>query len=196
MKIGICGCGCGRKTELATETRPRRKWILGKPKPFLPHHSKFRNVSKDGIYKKCPRCSLWKRIHTFHRFEASPDGRQRVCRNCSAEQASAYRKTPKGKAARRKGARKFILRSYYGLTEEDYEAMHSAQSGLCAICKKPETSTRLGVLRRLSVDHDHITNKVRGLLCLPCNQGIGHLRDDPKLFEAAAAYIRKHRAKG
>jgi hypothetical protein len=46
MKAGICGCGCGGKTDLAPETRPRRGWVLGKPKPFLPHHGKHRNVSK------------------------------------------------------------------------------------------------------------------------------------------------------
>jgi hypothetical protein len=193
MEVGICGCGCGRKTELATETRPRRGWINGQPKPFLSHHSKFRNVSKDGIYKKCAQCSAWKKLDEFHRFEASPDGRQRVCRTCSAEHALIYRNTPSGRAARQKAARAFTLRSNYGLTRDAYMAMQAAQSDLCAICKKPEWTTKLGTVRRLGVDHDHRTNQVRELLCISCNQGIARFHDDPELMEVAAAYIRKHR---
>jgi Autographiviridae endonuclease VII len=192
MKIGICGCGCGRKTDLAPATRPRRNWIKGQPKPFLPHHSKFRNVSRDGTWKKCAQCSAWKKVHDFHRFEASPDGRQRICKECSAKHAKAYRNTPNGRAARRNAARTFILRSNYGLTKEAYMAMHDAQGGLCAICGNPEWTMRLGTPRRLGADHDHRTNKVRELLCIPCNQGIARFHDKPELLEAAAAYLRKH----
>src|SRR5262249_5815458 len=190
----LCGCGCGRKTELATETRPLRGWINGKPKPFLPHHSKHRRVSRDGIYKKCAQCSRWKQLDGFHRFEASPDGRQRVCKECSAKQAKSYRDTPSGRAARRKAARTFNLRSRYGLSRDEFAAMHAAQSGVCAICKKPEWTMRLSTVRRLGVDHDHRTNRVRELLCVTCNQGIARFYDDPELLEAAAAYLRKHRS--
>ena len=193
MSIGVCGCGCGRKTEMATETRPRRGWVNGQPKPFLPHHSKFRNVSKDGIWKKCAQCSTWKKVDEFYRFEESPDGRQRVCKECSADHAKAYRNTPNGREAKRRGALKFNLRNNYGLTNDGYTAMHAVQSGLCAICKKPEWTMRLGTVRRLGVDHDHRTNQVRELLCISCNQGIARLHDNPELLEAAAAYVRKHR---
>ena len=193
MKRGICGCGCGRKTKLATETRPRRGWVNGEPKPFLPHHSKFRNASRDGIYKKCAQCSVSKKLDRFYRFEASPDGRQRICKECSAEHAKVYRNSPSGRAAKKRAAEKFNLRSKYGLTKEAYFAMHSAQSGLCAICNKPEWTSRLGTVRRLGVDHDHRTNQVRELLCGTCNQGIARFHDDPELLEAAAAYMRKHR---
>jgi hypothetical protein len=195
MNIGICGCGCGRKTKLATETRPRRGWIAGTPKPFLPHHSKYRRVSKDGVHKKCAECSRRKHIDQFYRFEASPDGRQRICKACSAEQAQRYRTSPNGRARVLKASLVFNLRSHFGLTQKTYMAMHTAQSGLCAICKKPESASRLGTTRRLGVDHDHVTNEVRELLCEACNHGIGKFRDDPELLEAAAAYLRKHRSR-
>ena len=61
----------------------------------------------------------------------------------------------------------------FGLTIEDYDAMHEAQNGLCAICKQPETSSRDGKVYRLAVDHDHKTGKVRGLLCFKCNSAMG-----------------------
>lgn len=73
----------------------------------------------------------------------------------------------------------------YGITPEQYNSMLQAQGGVCAICKLPcKTYERLGV------DHCHETKKIRGLLCLECNRGIGALKDDPALLDAAAAYLR------
>lgn len=81
----------------------------------------------------------------------------------------------------------------YGLTLEGYEAKHRAQGGLCAICGKPETGTREGRLKQLSVDHSRATNRVRDLLCCRCNQAIGLLCEDPAIIRQAAAYIERHR---
>ena len=50
----------------------------------------------------------------------------------------------------------------------------------CVIC---------GVEDVLVVDHDHVTGKVRGMLCNHCNRGLGHFRDDPMLLEFAAQYL-------
>jgi hypothetical protein len=50
----------------------------------------------------------------------------------------------------------------------------------CVICGSEE---------KLVVDHDHKTNKVRGMLCNHCNRGLGHFRDDPMLLEFAAQYL-------
>lgn len=57
-------------------------------------------------------------------------------------------------------------RSRTGITEADYNAMLAAQGGGCAICGNPPKT------RRLHVDHDHKTGRVRGLLCFRCNRAL------------------------
>ena len=76
-----------------------------------------------------------------------------------------------------------ILRRY-GLTIDDYNRMLAAQDGKCKICRKTCPTGR-----RLSVDHCHKTNRVRGLLCDPCNRGLGSFRDEPERLIAAANYL-------
>lgn len=78
---------------------------------------------------------------------------------------------------------------YYGLTLAEYEAMVAERGGLCDICHRPETLTQRGKVKRLSVDHDHDTGAVRGLLCSACNRALGFLGDDPERVASAAAYI-------
>lgn len=92
--------------------------------------------------------------------------------------------------------REFAWKKNYGINAEDYQRMFAEQGGNCAICKKPERArTPNGDLKWLSVDHDHTTNAVRSLLCSSCNHTLGHVGDVPELLEAAAAYLRMHKAK-
>jgi hypothetical protein len=72
----------------------------------------------------------------------------------------------------------------YGLTPEEYEAMLAEQNGVCAICKRPPIAGN-----SLCVDHDHMTGRVRGLLCSPCNVVLGHWGDDPQIARHAAEYL-------
>ena len=79
----------------------------------------------------------------------------------------------------------------YGITPEDYGRLHKAQDGRCAICREKEKTRR-----RLSVDHNHTTNIVRGLLCAFCNVLLGLAKDDPKLLGRAIGYLNKEREGG
>jgi hypothetical protein len=92
-----------------------------------------------------------------------------------------YQKTKSDKAIK---SRFSWIRRAYGMSPEDFENLWDAQNGLCAICSIP-----LGEGYRCHIDHNHATNKIRGLLCKACNNGIGFLKDDPALLRKAAIYI-------
>lgn len=83
-------------------------------------------------------------------------------------------------------SRKYHLKRKYGIDLEEYERMFKAQSGKCLICNKRERK------KMLSVDHDHKTAKVRGLLCHKCNTAIGLLHDDVGMLLSAVKYLREY----
>ena len=75
----------------------------------------------------------------------------------------------------------------YGLTVKDYDDMCEKQKGLCVICGKPQCMKNT---TRLSVDHCHNTNKVRGLLCSKCNSGLGFFMDNKQNLLNAIKYLK------
>lgn len=86
------------------------------------------------------------------------------------------------------------LAQTFGISLAEYTRMHTEQAGVCAICSQPESATRGGKTKWLSVDHNHTTGAVRGLLCSDCNTGIGKLGDSVERLTAAAAYLKLHAA--
>lgn len=87
------------------------------------------------------------------------------------------------------GQRRNLLRSVYGISPDQFDAMLNSQDNRCAICKSTEPS---GIYWH--IDHNHATNTVRGILCAPCNSGLGSFRDDPERLIAAINYLRMHSA--
>ena len=69
----------------------------------------------------------------------------------------------------------------YGISEEDYEYFLESQGKTCAICKEGG--------KPLVIDHNHITGKVRGLLCRDCNIGLGFFKDSIYSLEWAVSYL-------
>ena len=80
----------------------------------------------------------------------------------------------------------------FGITPEGYSELLKSQNGTCAICKQPETATRLGKVKALAVDHCHQSGAIRGLLCADCNTGIGKLRENTSIFLSAIRYLDYH----
>jgi hypothetical protein len=81
------------------------------------------------------------------------------------------------------------MKSKYGLTSAEYDAMCRAQNNRCAVCRNPETAKYKGRLKRLAVDHDHVTGRVRGLLCQACNVLLGNCRENVLTLQAAIQYL-------
>jgi hypothetical protein len=77
------------------------------------------------------------------------------------------------------------LKRRYGMTSVEYEMMLATQNGKCGICGRAEWVKH----GHLSVDHDHKTGKVRGLICNWCNSGIAFL-DNERFMESAMKYLK------
>jgi len=98
-----------------------------------------------------------------------------------------YENAEKYRERMRKDSRKYFLVSRYGITEEEYNQLLVNQNFSCAICKSHINEFK----RKLSVDHNHETGKVRGLLCNNCNAGIGYLEEDVDSLRQAIEYLEK-----
>lgn len=139
----------------------------------------------------CPACKIELPEEAY-----SPSRRNRKgmpCKSCSRAREKtwrennkpAYRKrmlawNEKNKervAAQNKAAH---MKRNYGLTEESYSAMLFSQNFSCAVCS--------GATKKFGIDHDHITGKVRGLLCHKCNVALGWI-EQPDLLAACVRYL-------
>lgn len=145
---------------------------------------------RDTDVKRCSRCEIDKPMSDFHRAAASTDGRATYCKLCALVQTQIWRKTPKGRLAaklyarqnRAKDCYKHVKRKY-GLTAEAYDALVAV--GRCEVCGASFDG-------RPSVDHDHKTGKVRGVLCKHCNTMLGYAKDDPAVLRQGANYLEQH----
>jgi len=94
-------------------------------------------------------------------------------------------KNPNYKYGKKESKQREKLKRLYGLTLEEYNTKLKKQKSVCLICEKKDRKT-------LSVDHNHKTKKVRGLLCQKCNTGIGMFQDNIKLLKQAIKYLRNY----
>ncbi len=81
--------------------------------------------------------------------------------------------------------RSWVLKNNFGISIEQYKDIFDKQGGCCAICGIHSSKYQ----RTLAVDHNHITNKVRGLLCFNCNNALGRFKDSPEIMRKAIKYI-------
>ncbi len=88
--------------------------------------------------------------------------------------------------------RAYQLKNMYSISTADYDKMFNEQEGLCAICRKPETTIQRGKLRKLIVDHD-AAGRIRDLLCNRCNTALGLFHEDEELLITAVKYLRYYK---
>lgn len=162
----------------------------------------------DGITKTCSTCYEEKPVAEFGRQSVRPDGLNITCKLCMRERSlQRYQDPEVRRKSRESGARwrernpdadaDKTLRRKYGITLVDYNKLFEAQGGVCALCKKGETTKRMkkGEGReRLAVDHCHDTGRVRGLLCFKCNTAIGSLGDTEEDAQKVVEYLNKSKS--
>lgn len=115
--------------------------------------------------QKCRHCKLELPFHNFHNDRRTPNRIYNVCKSCR----SKYRRL-------------------IDITDARYKEILEAQNNQCAICGKDASEFKTA----LSVDHDYKTNKIRGLLCINCNMGLGHFKDSLSNLHRALMYLSKY----
>ena len=123
------------------------------------------------IFRQCRTCKKEKPLGEFHK--ASKKYYRSDCKDC---------------IPRKTRTENWIahLRVRYGISPEQYTQMLRDQDWCCGICYKHLFTLKDGLFH---VDHDHCTGEVRGLLCKPCNVGLGWFRDNRKALLEASEYL-------
>lgn len=145
--------------------------------------------------KVCNRCGEDKPLEQFHKAKTGKYGRHPKCAKCKNKAAEGYYQ--RWTTEQRLAHRERVHRTRYGVTAEFVTDLFELQEGCCAICGKAGEKPAVGEKGRranvLHIDHDHESGKVRALLCLNCNVGLGRFKDNTSLLLAAAIYIEKYK---
>ena len=116
--------------------------------------------------KKCNICKINKTIENFNLYRKNKPNRRNLCKDCQLEQRRKYQYP-----YRKEKTKYYKIKDRYGLSKEEYDLLIN-QNPSCQSCGEIFINTP-------HVDHNHETNKIRGLLCGNCNKALGLLKDDP-----------------
>ena len=158
------------KDRLAT-----KRWQLAHPDSLKAANKRYREKHRAQANEKS---RIWRLEHPMQRRKMH-DKWYKTHRNSVIEKSMAWVKNNRDKAQINQRHHR------YGLSQEVYDQILKNQLGRCAICQE-------GFKKTPHVDHDHKTDKVRGLLCRRCNTGIGQLGDNLQVLRQATAYLEAH----
>lgn len=131
----------------------------------------------------CIRCKKDKPITQFS--IGNGGARRSRCKECSNGYYNAWAALNKDKIKDINKLKR--IKAEYGLSPSIVEQIWNEQNRQCAICKEYIELWS----KNTHIDHNHETGRVRGLLCLSCNTGLGHFKDNPNLLREAAAYLER-----
>jgi hypothetical protein len=148
--------------------------------------------------KICSACKSEKSRGDFYKDKRHSDGLCSQCKYCESKRKAIYAKTSNGRQVRKNSEKRYRittkgkifqrkqnLKRFRGITLDEYDSMLSLQGGVCAICG----TAAPGGSGAFHVDHDHNTNKIRGLLCVKCNPALGGFKDSIDILLKAARYL-------
>jgi len=149
--------------------------------------------TRDGKSYSCKSCNVGKcrEYYTANREKLREYGRKRYHSDPKWKEQSRINRRNKYKTdpdARKRRLASCRL-SKFGITDDEFNRLFVSQGNKCAICRCSEPPNK----KSWSVDHDHISGKIRGILCSFCNTGIGLLRDDDQICLSAHEYLRRHK---
>lgn len=187
---------CLLKNELSESDSLRCKNCnveLGRQQTLFCGSECVKESRRESHIRICKDCGKTPEEVEFGKHPKTVDELSIVCKICNRKRikASTANYSPEKLAeidARRKSDpyKNAHLMRKFGIDLDFYNQLISKQQDKCAICTNEFTIANLA-----QVDHDHITGKVRGLLCRTCNMGLGVFRDEPNKLEQAASYLKR-----
>jgi len=132
--------------------------------------------------KTCPKCGVQKTSDDYYQDFSRIDKLEKECKTCSQRRLKVSNTIKKRR-------RKQNLKKYE-LTIGQYDQMLEKQCGYCYICLTHSKELN----KKLAVDHDHNTGKVRGLLCMKCNTVLGKVKESIFILERMIEYLKKYGA--
>jgi hypothetical protein len=152
----------------------------------------FRKNKKraDGLCFYCKDCDSAKKRKHYRENREKILARNVIYHSINKDKKSAYNKLWRAANPRKK--KNIALRRDFDITLEQYEGYLFEQNNKCKICQQPETvKTKDGKVKDLAVDHNHLTGKVRGLLCQSCNVALGLIKDNPDIAIKLSEYLKR-----
>ena len=164
--------------------------------------------------KTCPKCGIDKELDEFYKDQTRRDGLQGHCKECDKQRHKQYYETHKKEKKQydkqyykthregtiehqkqynkthREEIKQYGLKKRYNISIEEFNQMLVNQNHKCKICGVDELNAGK---KGLSVDHDHKSGKVRGLLCSNCNTAVGLLKENINILKSAIKYLDPQR---
>lgn len=132
---------------------------------------------------KCIECGLEKELKYFYKKPLLKIGHDRKCKRCRNLKTDDWEAKPENRLKRRE----YYYQRQYKMSLEDRKKFKELHGYKCNICGITEEQHK----RSLFIDHDHITGKVRGLLCDNHNKGLGVFKDSIDHLLKAVEYLKE-----
>lgn len=164
------------KLKIDNLTRGRQTRVERNPEKVREHGRRYYLANREKILAQVKR-----------EYKENPEFREKIL----ARRKREYNENPEFHKARNTAWRKrnpekvnaSRRKRMFGITAEQFKVQLGQQGGLCAICRnRPATE----------MDHDHSTGILRGILCRPCNLGLGGLQDSPQVLSNALFYLKRY----
>jgi hypothetical protein len=209
-----CKACCAEYARAFREKNPDKARSWGEKKHAMYRaktpYKRVPRLTAEGRY--CSSCKERKPDSEFGKSTVGPSGFNWRCKQCVRDSANERRygdielarakdrakdrvRYAKNREKRKEASANTAIKTKYGIARNAVEEMLAAQNGKCAICFKDIFFRKSSPPNsRVNVDHDHSTGAVRGLLCGPCNVGLGRFSDDKQKLRSAISYLARHAA--